>query len=77
MGLPTDKDHPQKYEISSVFQNLENFRNHDYLLIHGSGDDNVHYQNSLLFAKLLQRADILLKSRFVKENYMYIQKSIS
>lgn len=58
MGLPTAEDNAQKYNESSVFGNLDNFKTHDFLLIHGSGDDNVHYQHSLLLAKLLQRADI-------------------
>lgn len=63
MGLPTDDDNLKKYEESNVFQNLDNFRTHEFLLIHGSGDDNVHYQNSLLFAKKLQRADILFEEQ--------------
>jgi len=58
MGLPTEEDNLEKYNESSVFLNLENFKTHDFLLIHGSGDDNVHYQHSLLLAKLLQKRDI-------------------
>ncbi|KAH8281801.1 hypothetical protein KR054_003008 [Drosophila jambulina] len=70
MGLPTDNDNLQKYNESSVFRNLENFRNHDFLLIHGSGDDNVHYQHSLLLAKLLQRADIQFEEQtYTDENH--------
>lgn len=58
MGLPTVEDNALKYNESSAFSNLDNFRTHDFLLIHGSGDDNVHYQHSLLLSKLLQHADI-------------------
>ncbi|KAL7739498.1 hypothetical protein ACLKA6_003943 [Drosophila palustris] len=70
MGLPTDDDNLKKYKESDVFDNLDNFRTHDFLLIHGSGDDNVHYQNSLLFAKKLQRADILFEEQtYTDENH--------
>ncbi|SPP86052.1 blast:Venom dipeptidyl peptidase 4 [Drosophila guanche] len=70
MGLPTEEDNLKKYNESSVFQNLENFNTHDFLLIHGSGDDNVHYQHSLLLAKLLQRADIQFEEQtYTDENH--------
>lgn len=66
MGLPTDDDNLKKYNESSVFGNLENFKSHDFLLIHGSGDDNVHYQHSLLLAKLLQRQDIQFEEQVLQ-----------
>ncbi|KAI8038181.1 venom dipeptidyl peptidase 4 [Drosophila gunungcola] len=70
MGLPTDDDNLKKYNESSVFRNLENFKTHDFLLIHGSGDDNVHYQHSLLLAKLLQRHDIQFQEQtYTDENH--------
>nr|NP_001285638.1 uncharacterized protein Dmel_CG11034, isoform C [Drosophila melanogaster]NP_608961.2 uncharacterized protein Dmel_CG11034, isoform B [Drosophila melanogaster]AAF52291.2 uncharacterized protein Dmel_CG11034, isoform B [Drosophila melanogaster]AHN54153.1 uncharacterized protein Dmel_CG11034, isoform C [Drosophila melanogaster] len=70
MGLPTDDDNLKKYNESSVFGNLENFKSHDFLLIHGSGDDNVHYQHSLLLAKLLQRQDIQFEEQtYTDENH--------
>lgn len=61
MGLPIKTDNLKKYNETSVldnFRQLENFRTHKFLLVHGTGDDNVHYQHSLLFAKLLQKMDI-------------------
>ncbi|XP_030377512.1 venom dipeptidyl peptidase 4 [Scaptodrosophila lebanonensis] len=70
MGLPTVDDNLKNYNISSVFNRLQNFRTHDYLLIHGSGDDNVHYQNSLVFSKLLQHADIQFEEQtYTDENH--------
>lgn len=59
MGLPTEQNN--KYNVSSVFEKVDNFRTHDFMLIHGSGDDNVHYQQSLMLAKVLQLNDILFE----------------
>lgn len=63
MGLPVEGDNLSNYGISNAFHDLDNFRTHNFLLIHGSGDDNVHYQHSLLLAKLLQRADIAFEEQ--------------
>lgn len=63
MGLPVEGDNLSNYGISNAFHDLDKFRTHNFLLIHGSGDDNVHYQHSLLLAKLLQRADIAFEEQ--------------
>ncbi|MFY0651259.1 MAG: S9 family peptidase [Cyclobacteriaceae bacterium] len=48
------EDNPDGYEESSLFRYAEKLRG-KYLLIHGTGDDNVHYQVSMnLVDKLVQ-----------------------
>ncbi|KAL9926868.1 venom dipeptidyl peptidase 4 [Glossina fuscipes] len=70
MGLPTPEDNLRKYMETDVFDNVENFRHHDFLLIHGSADDNVHYQNSLMLAKVLQQHQIIFdEMTYTDENH--------
>uniref|UniRef100_T1PEM9 Venom dipeptidyl peptidase 4 n=1 Tax=Musca domestica TaxID=7370 RepID=T1PEM9_MUSDO len=70
MGLPTEGDNLKKYLETSVLEEISNFRTHNYLLIHGSGDDNVHYQQSLMLAKVLQANDILFEEMtYTDENH--------
>ncbi|KAJ3242354.1 hypothetical protein HDU78_001415 [Chytriomyces hyalinus] len=44
--MKTPLMNPKGYETSAV-ANMTGFKNADFLLIHGTGDDNVHFQNSL------------------------------
>ena len=61
MGLPTDDDNWEGYNASQVVTRVDNFRNKDFLLVHGNADDNVHYQQSMLLARALEKADIMFE----------------
>ncbi|XP_022185374.2 venom dipeptidyl peptidase 4 [Nilaparvata lugens] len=65
MGLPTEDDNAVGYKNSDVTQFYENFKKKQFLLIHGNGDDNVHYQQSMALAKSLERHDIF----FMMQSY--------
>lgn len=67
MGLPTNDDNLSGYTKAQLLKNYEGIRNKEYLLIHGSLDDNVHYQQSMLWAKVLERADILFRQQVQKQ----------
>lgn len=56
MDLP--QANPIGYQRSDLLVLAPKLRGRKYLLVHGTGDDNVHYQHSLQLAKVLQRADI-------------------
>lgn len=53
-GLP--QDNPEGYDAGSPLTYVDSLRG-DLLLIHGSGDDNVHYQNSEALVNALVRAN--------------------
>ncbi|XP_077739573.1 dipeptidyl peptidase 4 isoform X1 [Canis aureus] len=58
MGLPTPEDNLDYYRNSTVMSRAENFKQVEYLLIHGTADDNVHFQQSAQISKALVDAGV-------------------
>lgn len=63
MGLPTAEDNLAGYEQASLNSKVDNLRSKKYFLIHGTLDDNVHYQQSMMLAKTLEMKDILFEQQ--------------
>lgn len=63
MGLPTGADNLEGYERAQLLNKVDNIKTKGYYLIHGTLDDNVHYQQSLLLAKVLEQNDILFRQQ--------------
>lgn len=51
MGTP--EDNAEFYENSTVTARAKFFRTVDYLLVHGTADDNVHFQQAAQISKAL------------------------
>jgi dipeptidyl-peptidase-4 len=61
MGLPSSQDNLEGYINSSLTRIAQKIRNKQYLLVHGTLDDNVHYQQSMMLAKTLEHHDVLFQ----------------
>lgn len=59
MGLP--KLNEAGYSNSQLTTRANRLRGKKFMLVHGTLDDNVHYQQALILAKNLERLDILFK----------------
>ncbi|XP_066432034.1 dipeptidyl peptidase 4-like isoform X2 [Eleutherodactylus coqui] len=58
MSLPTPEDNLQNYDSSTVMARAAKFKDVGYLLIHGTADDNVHFQQAAQISKALVDAGV-------------------
>lgn len=74
MGLP--QDNPEGYDDNSLLDNANKLKG-KLLLIHGTGDDNVHFQNSIELMKRFTLANKQFESQFYvdKTHSLYGEKT--
>ncbi len=61
--MRTPQENPEGYDDNSPINFAAGLQG-KLLLVHGSGDDNVHFQNSMMFAEQLVQSDIQFEMQF-------------
>jgi dipeptidyl aminopeptidase/acylaminoacyl peptidase len=58
------------YSETDLSRNVSAFHDINFLLVHGTADDNVHYQNTAVFAKVLTEENVQFDlSVYTDENH--------
>ncbi|KAF7996711.1 hypothetical protein HCN44_002357 [Aphidius gifuensis] len=63
MGLPSLDDNYDGYEQAQLINKAKNIKSNSYYLIHGTLDDTVHHQHSLLLAEELEKNNIIFRQQ--------------
>lgn len=61
MGTPNVTDNYLGYEVSDLSKHAGNLRDKPFLLIHGSADDTVHFQHSMILVHAFTEEGVMFR----------------
>ncbi|UXI16219.1 putative UDP-glucose 4-epimerase [Sarcoptes scabiei] len=75
LGVPKGSQNLRPYQESNLLDLTERLRNKKFLLIFGTGDDNVHDQHSLLLIRQLNQQNIDYNVQIYPDDNHYLSRS--
>eukprot|EP00117_Sycon_ciliatum_P025457 scpid69276/ scgid1762/ Seprase; 170 kDa melanoma membrane-bound gelatinase; Fibroblast activation protein alpha; Integral membrane serine protease len=64
MRLPTPEDNLANYASTSILSRTGSFNNTKFMLIHGTADDNVHFQNTAQLVRAMVESEVDFRLQF-------------
>ena len=59
--MSTPDENPSGYNLSSPIWRVDSLGDKKFFLLHGTFDDNVHYQNAMMLSEELEKNNILFR----------------